>query len=418
MKRITILFLAVTLCACLAAANAAAQATVKTLFNWTGGGGNPEGRPIFDSAGNLYGTTSDPASGTTVFELIPNADGTWTQSILWATNFGSDPDDIRPGVVFDASGNIYLTSYEGGANGCGTVFKLTHNSDGSWTETNLHDFDCGTKGASPVGGLIFDKAGNLYGTATGGGTSGNGLVYELTPNSDGSWTEKVLHQFSGGSDGAYPDHPFLIFDSAGSLYGAATLGAKKGNCSFFSRNACGTIYKLTPTAGGTWTFTVIHSFTGGADGGNPDGTLTFDKSGNLYGTTYGGGASGVGVVFELVPHANGQWGEKVLHTFKGGGDGTNPIGGLIFDPAGNVYGNTLYGGNNQCGVRAPIGCGIVYELTPTASGAWTQKVLTRFHGTPNSTPISDLLMDSHGNIFGAAAGYDTADDGSIYELTP
>ncbi len=177
--------------------------------------------------------------------------------------------------------------------------------------------------------MTFNKAGNLYGTTTAGGNFGQGLIYQLTPIFDGSWAETVLHHFTGGSDGAYPDHPSLIFDSAGSLYGSAALGAQ-GNCFLFGNFPCGTIFKLTPQTGGTWGFTVLHSFTGGADGGNPEGTLLFDKIGNLYGTTYGGGTSGRGVVFELTPHANGKWSEKVLHTFKGSADGNGTVAGLIF----------------------------------------------------------------------------------------
>jgi uncharacterized repeat protein (TIGR03803 family) len=414
---ITSIFLA-AIAFCLLVPAAGAQATIKTLFTWTGGGGNPLGNLVFDSAGNLYGTTAD-TEGTTVFQLSPNSDGTWTQHVLWASNGGTDPIQIQPGVVFDASGNIYLTSFFGGNSNCGTVFKVTHNSDGTWTESKLLDFDCAAGGAEPSAGVTFDKAGNLYGMATEGGSFGHGLVFQLSPNADGSWTEHAVHNFTGGSDGAYPDHGFLVFDSSGAMYGSAAVGAHAGNCSIFGFVGCGTIFKLTPHTGGTWTFTVLHTFTGGTDGGNPESTLLFDKSGNLYGTTYGGGQFGFGVAYELIPHANGKWGEKVLHTFKGGGDGTNPIGGLIFDTAGNLYGTTFYGGNTQCNIAGnPIGCGIVYELTANASGTWTQKVLTRFHGTPNSTPGNDLVMDSHGNFFGPAAGFDTASDGSIYELTP
>ena len=398
---------------CTFVSTATAQTKVKTLFTWTGGGGNPEGNLIFDSAGNLYGTTAD---GNTIFELSPNSDGTWTPNVLWATAFSTDPSNMRPGVLFGADGNLYTTSYLGGVRGCGTVFKLIHNTDGTWTESSLLDFDCGSGGANPVSGVTFDKAGNLYGGTTLGGNFGNGVIFQLSPNSDGSWTEKVIHHFTGGTDGAYPDHQVLVFDSSGNLYGTASLGGQ-GVCPFFvGTDACGTVYKLTPQANGSWAFTAIHSFTGGADGGNPEATLVFDKSGNLYGTTYGGGQYGFGVAFKLIPHANGKWGEQVLHAFKSGGDGAKPIGGLIFDAAGNLYGTTNFGGNNQCGVESPIGCGIVFKLTPGSAG-WTENILARFHGTPNDTPYNDLLMDSLGNLYGAASGYGTFTDGSIYEVT-
>ena len=400
--------------ACAVVSPAAAQMPVKTLFAWSGGGGNPEGNLVFDSAGNLYGTTSDPG-GTTVFQLTPNSDGTWTHNVLWASGLGADPNNVRPGVVFDAEGNLYSAARLGG-NGCGTVFKLTHQSDGTWTENNLLDFDCGSNGAYPVTGVTFDTSGNLYGATGLGGAFGNGVIFQLTPNSDGSWTEKVLHHFTGGSDGAYPDHQVLVFDSTGNLYGVAALGGQ-GNCPLFGGSLCGTVFKLTPQASGDWAFAVLHTFTGGTDGGNPEATLVFDKSGNLYGTTYGGGKYGFGVAFELFPRADGKWGERVLHAFQGGSDGTYPMGGLIFDSAGNLFGTTLSGGNNQCGVFNPIGCGIVFKLTPNSTG-WTETALARFHGKPNSTPINDLLMDSAGNLYGAAAGYDTFSDGSVFELTP
>ncbi|MGH9496474.1 MAG: choice-of-anchor tandem repeat GloVer-containing protein [Candidatus Sulfotelmatobacter sp.] len=163
--------------------------------------------------------------------------------------------------------------------------------------------------------------------------------------------------------------------------------------------------------------TVLHTFTGGADGGTPQGTLLFDKAGNLYGTTWEGGQYGFGVAFELTPHANGKWGEKVLHAFKSGGDGANPFGGLISDTAGNLYGTTSVGGNNQCGGSSlPIGCGIVYELTPNSNGSTTEKVLVRFHGTPSATPYNDLLMDSLGNLYGTTTGYGAENAGSVYEV--
>jgi uncharacterized repeat protein (TIGR03803 family) len=412
MKRISVLLLAL---ACSLAPAAAAQ-TVKTLLSFNGT--ESEGNLIFDSAGNLYGATGDQydPSLITVFQLTPNSDGTRTENVLWTSTGGSDPLNIRPGVIFDASGNLYGASRYGGTNGCGTVFKLTHETSGSWPETNLFNFDCADTGAYAVGGVTFDKAGNLYGTTPQGGSFGQGLVYQLTPNSDGSWTENILHNFTGGSDGAYPDHPYLVFDSSGNLYGSAALGGE-ANCPLFGTSECGTIFKLAPQTGGTWAFTVLHTFTGGSDGGNPEGTLVFDKHGNLYGTTFGGGAYDFGVAFELIPHANGKWGEKVLHAFKGGGDGTYPIGGLIFDAAGNLYGGTGQGGNNQCGGAGnAIGCGIVYELSPKSSGSWTENVLVRFHGAPNSTPYNDLVMDSLGNLYGSAAGYDTDSSGSIFEV--
>ena len=410
----TISFLMFTAIVVLSAFAPGAEAqTVKTLLTFNGT--ESEGNLVFDSAGNLYGTTGDQydPSLITVFQLSPNSDGSWTENVLWTATGGSDPLNIRAGVTFDASGNLYSTSQYGGAFGCGTVFKLTHNSNGTWSESNLVDFDCGSTGANAIGGVTFDKAGNLYGSTINGGDFGNGLIFQLTPNSDGSWIENVLHHFTGGNDGAYPDHPFLVFDASGTLYGSAALGAQ-GVCPLFGSKKCGTLFKLTPQSGATWTFTVIHTFTGGTDGGNPEGTLVFDKSGNIYGTTYGGGAHGSGVAFKLIPHANGKWGETVLHAFKAGGDGANPLGGLIFDASGNLFGTTANGGQNQC-FNAP-GCGTVYELSPNSTGGYTEKILVHFHGTPNATPYNDLVMDSSGNLYGTATGYGMYASGNIYEV--
>ncbi len=181
------------------------------------------------------------------------------------------------------------TSLYGGAFGCGTVFELIHNSDGSWTESNINDFTC-TNGSFVGGGLVFDKAGNLYGTTGLGGTSNVGVVFQLVPNGNGTWTENVLHNFTGGSDGGYPGLGVLVFDSAGNLYGTAAGGAL-GDCDV-NNPGCGTVFKMSPKANGTWSFKVLHSFTGGNDGGVPVFGLTFDKAGNLYSTTDVGGQYG------------------------------------------------------------------------------------------------------------------------------
>ena len=410
MKHISILLFAL---ACWLAPAAAAQDRVKTLLSFNGT--ESEGNLIFDAAGNLYGTTGDQydPSLITVFELSPRGDGTWTEHVLWTATGGTEPLNIRPGVIFDASGNIYGTSRYGGTYGCGTVFELTRETSGSWPETNLFNFDCADSGAYAVGGVTFDKAGNLYGTTPQGGSFGEGVVYQLTPGSGGTWTENILHNFTGGSDGAYPDHPYLIFDASGNLYGSAALGGE-GNCPLFGSSTCGTIFKMTPQAGGTWDFTVLHGFTGGSDGGNPEGTMVFDKRGNLYGTTYGGGTHDFGVVFELTPHSDSQWEERVLHAFRGDEDGTYPLGGVIFDAAGNLYGTTTDGGENRC-FNAP-GCGVVYELTPTSTGSYTEDILVHFNGAPNDGPYNNLVMDSLGNLYGTATGYNTYASGTVYEV--
>ncbi len=318
--------------------------------------------------------------------------------------------NIRAGVIFDASGNLYGTSILGGAYGCGAVFKLTHETSGSWPETNLFDFNCGSQGSQPIGGLVFDNAGNLYGTTISGGTYNVGVVYELTPSSSGQWSETVLHEWTAGSDGGWGAPAPLIFDSHGALYGVAAQGAL-GTCAVWN-TGCGVAFKMTPGKG-SWTYDVLHSFTGGSDGGIPQSTLIFDKAGNLYGTTYVGGTYGYGVTYELIPHSN-AWTEKVLHEFRGGSDGNGPFGGVIFDSAGNLYGTTIFGGDPQCTYNP--GCGLVYELEPNSNGSYTEHVLTYFIGTPNNGPTNDLVMDSRGNLYGTGTGYNTYSSGTVYEV--
>ena len=212
----------------------------------------------------------------------------------------------------------------------------------------------GTDGIVPDGGVIFDGAGNLYGTTFSGGTHSEGTVYELTPAGGGGWTEKVLHSFDqNGTDGAFPAAA-LIFDTAGNLYGTTAGGGT------YSK---GTVFELTPVGGGTWTEKVLYSFGNGTDGFSPYSGLVFDAAGNLYGTAYYGGTYSRGTVFELSPGAGGTWTEKVLHSFGNGTDASQPFSGLTFDTAGNLYGTTEVGGAHTAGT--------VYELTPAGGGTWT-----------------------------------------------
>jgi uncharacterized repeat protein (TIGR03803 family) len=282
-----------------------------------------------------------------------------TETVLYS--FAGNPDGINPqsGLIFDARGALYGTAASGGASAAGAVFKLTPPAKGhaQWTETLLHSF-AGADGSSPVGSLIFDTGGALYGTTQSGGISGQGTVFKLTPPAKGhaQWTETVLYSFTGNPDGFNP-LAGLIFDTSGALHGTTLFGGTAG---------LGTVFKLTPPAPGQtqWTEAVLHSFTGGADGSYLySETLIFDASGALYGTTRSGGTAGNnGTVFKLTPPAPGQtqWTETVLYRFAGiytgSVDGANPYAaGLIFDASGALYGTTASGGaSNQ---------GTVFELT-------------------------------------------------------
>ncbi len=392
---------------------ALAQSKFKTLYKFSGAdGANPESRLTFDQAGNLYGTTENGgAVRGTVFELTPNQDGSWAESRLYSFDWS---DGVVPyaDVIFDAAGNLYSTTFWGGANSscnCGTVFELTPATNSTWTETVLHNFE-NDNGNSPAAGLTWDAAGNLYGmTEVSRVSAGNGLVFKLTPNQDGSWTETILYRFKDGRDGAFPDLGNLIFDAAGNLYGT-TAGGGKGSCNWQYRTGCGTIFELTPNADGTSTEHILHRFSGGYDGAAAEGALIFDASGNLYGTTLSGDAHGYGDVFELTPNADGSWKEKVLHQFTGGRDGANSYSGVIFDAAGNLYGTTSAGGAH--------GYGNVFKLTPNADGSWKETVLHTFHDTPGAYPYGGLIFDGAGNLYGTTRGDGSKTFGSVFEITP
>jgi uncharacterized repeat protein (TIGR03803 family) len=403
-----------------------------TLYSFKGSanggdGSVPECDLIFDSAGNLYGTTNSGGGvgapydvDGTVFELSPAGGGTWTEKVLYS--FGAtSTDGIEPlaGLIFDSAGNLYGTTSLGGAHGNGTVFELSPGTGGVWTEKVLYSFGAtSTDGTDPRrGSLIFDSAGNLYGTtllggpntvSNGGGVETAGTVFELSPGAGGVWTEKVLYNFGATGTDAANSVAGLIFDAAGNLYGTTKYGGASND---------GTVFELSPGTGGVWTEKVLHSFAdNGTDGSIPEAGLIFDARGNLYGTTYGGGSNpysgGLGAVFELSPAGGGNWSEQVLYSFVTGSTGDYPLGGVIFDAAGNLYGTAsseLYG------------FGLVFELSP-AAGSWTQKILYSFGDTPDGhAPANGLIFDTAGNLYGtnSTGGVEAADDGlggTIYEI--
>ena len=298
----------------------------------------------------------------TVFELVPGTGGKWTEKVLYSfcsAGASGCHDGSLPGanLVFDAAGNLYGTTEDGGAYGVGTVFQLSPNTNGRWTEKVLHSFGNGTDESQPAGSLIFDPAGNLYGTTTNGGTYGSGTVFQLSRGTNGKWTEKVLHTFGKGKDGKKPVAG-LIFDAAGNLYGTTADGGAYGSNDCGFDTGCGTAFQLSPGANGTWTERALHSFGNGTDGAQPGARLIFDAAGNLYGTTELGGVYGGGTAFRLKLGTNGKWTERVLHSFGNGMDGIGPSAndGLIFDAAGDLYGTTMVGGSHLLGT--------VFEITP------------------------------------------------------
>lgn len=277
-------------------------------------GSSPTGGLSFDSAGNLYGTsiqgggTCTPSSAGcgTVFELIPQAGGRWKETILH--HFGvSSGDGFAPagGVAFDENGNLFGTTADGGSASsdcgiyCGTVFELTP-SAGKWTEKILHAFQ-GTDGMSPNAGVTLNSAGDMFGTTFEGGSGQGGVVFELAPQAK-AWHFSVLHQFNSFAAGIRPSVG-VVLDATGNLYGATEFGGNNSSeCRLGSENGCGVVYKLSATSFGTWKYTALYLFTGGADGNFPGGFPILDTQGNIYGTNiYTGLTVGTGSVFEITP---------------------------------------------------------------------------------------------------------------------
>ena len=356
----------------------------------------------------------------------------------------------------DSAGNIYGTTVLGGDFGGGTVFQLRPTPDG-WVHTVLYSFTGGADGGEPYKGVTLDREGNLYGTAVTGGSGscegGCGVVYKLT-NSGGTWNQTVIHAFTGGDDGSGPGarvtvdrgrniygmtptgganglgtiykihqagdawnftviHPFTggadgasgsagrMILRKGRLYGAATTGGNYGS---------GVVFELTPTGVGGWHFKTIYSFQGQPDGSFPYGALLFDHLGNIYGTTYYGGDNGIGAVYKLSPRPVGEWDENVIYSFQEGSDGNSPISNLVFDSAGNLYGTTSEGG---------LGSGTIFKLSPIGGGQWTETVVHPFQGPPDGAfAYNGMVVDRFGNFYGATVHGGENDDGCVYKFTP
>jgi len=389
----------------------------------------------------------------TVLLLVPVASAGTTYKVLHSFGNGHDGGGVFDGVIFDTSGNLYGTTWGGGAYGYGTVFALKHGSGGKWTETILHsfcsDFPHCTDGALPEVGVTFDAAGNFYGSSNtaafemtsdpavavgwnfhvifspgsaatlildqagnfygpmGPGQYGKGAVTELSPGSNG-WTETYLYSFCPNPlnhclDGDAPDTA-LTWDAKGNLYGGTLSGGKA---------RLGVLFELEHKAGG-WAEHVLHNFPGyTGDGWNPHGPLIFDRQGSIYGTTSQGGTVGAGTVFKLTRGANGLWKETILSDFPDAfQNGGGPVAGVIFDRSGNLWGTTSGGGDPNCQ------CGVVFKLTPRAKGKWKYTVIHRFHYTDGFDPEAGLILDSKGNLYGTTANGGKYGGGVVFEITP
>jgi uncharacterized repeat protein (TIGR03803 family) len=396
----------------------------------------------------------------------PAATASTTTIIHTFTGGSTDGANPLGGLTFDAAGNLYGTSDNGGngpcGNGCGTVYRLSPSSPG-WNESVIYNFQgsATNDGSNPVGPLTMDASGNLYGYTFAGGKTGSGIVYELSPSQNGAWTETILHQFgTSHSDGGFAAGK-LTFDSAGNLWGVTEVGGKKGG---------GTVFELSPSSSG-WQYTLIYSFANGGtlEGNEPSGII-FDSQGNLYGVTTFGGivcCNGAGVVFQLLK-SGGVWTQNVLHRFpvfntkrlqtptgglfldstgtlyitmaRGGNGNTGvttvnlstlvntdlysfvgpqvlePYQAITFDSGGNLYSASYYS-KNENSTKCFSTCGFVFELSP-GSPHWTSQILEEFTGSNGMNPPGGVVIDSSGNLFGVTTAGGANNLGVVFEVTP
>jgi uncharacterized repeat protein (TIGR03803 family) len=376
--------------------------TEQTLYSFSGysDGGNPLSSLIMDGVGNLYGTTfvGGAYRAGEVFELSPGSGGGWIESVLYSFTGGVDgANPYFADVIFDAAGNLYGTTVGGGSHNLGTVFELSPSGSG-WSESVLYSFGGGSDGANPYSGLLFDARGNLYGTTYGGGAYSVGTVFELS-HVNGQWAESVIHTFNV-QNGNSPAGG-LVFDRKGNLFGVTQGGGAQGY---------GVVYELTPSAAQTWAEKVVYSFTGGADGGSPYAErLIVDHAERLYGTTNGGGVNQGGTVFRLAPRGQGSWKAQVLYSFDTRVAG-NPFSGLVFDEEGNLYG-TCANGNGVTTV------GAVFELIREPDDNWTPRKLHMFSRTDGEFPEAALLRDAAGNLYGTTLLGGASNMGVVFEVS-
>jgi uncharacterized repeat protein (TIGR03803 family) len=413
----------------------------KLIYSFQGGADGAGPSPLtLDADGNLYGATRGGGNGTgcgggpcgTVFELERTGEG-WKKKTLYSFRGGNDGGWPRAGVIFDNSGNLYGTTSIGGSLDAGTVFRLTPNSKGEWTESVIYAFSSyGGPGGSPQTDLVVDHQGNLYGATSNGGSGGGcfgdngcGGVFQLTPRADGSWTETTIHSFGPPPDGGNASSA-LILDSDGNLYGMTEYGGT-GLCGPFSDFGegnlnCGVVYKLTTAkSGSSWTESIVYNFArGGGYAVYPSGGLLFDKAGDLFGTSQAGG-NGLGTVFELHPQQDGSWRQSNPHLFYGNFDGgewrsnlPEVLGRLVMDEKGNLFGvSSESRGNNS---------GVVFELK-RLQDSWSLKILYAFPNDESGNKAG-LVLDSQGHLYGttptggSGIGCNGQGCGTVYEVTP
>lgn len=369
-------------------------------FLWQPDGSEPIAGMVFDKSGNLFGTTFEGGSGDagTVFEISPNGTGGWTYNIIHS--FGCDPGCYPQGpLTVDDQGNLYGATQIGGANNTGIIFELSRQPDANWSISTLYTFGSVTSGdGDSPNGVVYYK-GALVGTTFFGGEYRCGTVFALRRNGRGEWPETVLHSFSNNNvDGCEPVGG-VAFDEEGNIYGMTSTSGS---------GLMGTVFELSRDSAGDWEESILHNFSG-PDGSSPwyGATPILDKTGNLYGTTGYGGSGGYGTVFEL-SRAGNTWTETVLHNFSGDVDGALPYAGVTMDFQGRLYGTTLEGGGQGVCTAPPppqnLYCGTAFLLTPSNSGEWTETFLHRFSArSDGAEPAAALVLDHSDNAYGVAS---------------
>ena len=395
------------------------QAQLTTIWSFTNTNGDgespyPQAPLTFDASGNVYGTLTAGGSGNAgiVYELEPpSGGGGWSEKVLYSFTGGTDGGQPMTGVVFGSDGGLYATAYNGGGTlsqcggGCGVVFKLTP-SGGSWTQSVLYAFQGAYDGQNP-GQVIFGPNGSLYGTTPGGGPPsgvcrrvGCGTIFQLTQKGS-KWSKTILHTFPAtASDGRAPNAN-IVFDSNGNLYGTAYAGGASNY---------GIVWQLSSKG----TYTTLHTFSGGSDGGYPIGGLTVGADGSIYGTaSYSGVANQSGTAFRLTSSGS-SWQFSVLYSFSAGKNGSTPASTMAFDTSGNLYGTTDNGGSTAC----YEGCGTIFKLAPpSGGGSWTESVLFDL-GNSGQNPNASEVVFHNSLLYGTTINLGSADLGSAFTLVP
>ncbi len=376
----------------------ARAATIVTLDSFNGTNGTfPVAALIADAAGNLFGTTQNgwTSNAGTVFEIV-NTGGSYGSPVTLTKFTGSNGTNPTSVLLIDSAGNLFGTTYAGGASNKGTVWEIAKTGSSYSSPTTLASFSGSGNGMNPIDGLLVDAAGNLFGTTSGGGSSGVGTIFELPKSGSLYGSLSTLLTFTG-SNGSNP-HGGLIADAAGNLFGT-TIGGGTSND--------GIVFELPKSGSSFGSLLTLGTFSG-SNGIAPYAMLTADSAGNLFGTTLSGGASSHGTVFELAKSGSSYGSLTTIASFTGS-NGADPLAGLLIDGAGSLFGTTWHGGTSNVGT--------VFEIAKTGSTYGSIAVLASFNGTNGSVPYGTLIADAGGNLFGTTSGGGANSDGTVFELT-